>query len=168
MAAAIKIFISKLNVTYLLFFEIMKRHENLVPLSREHHKMLLLAQLLKKDAPLYKGMPETLAGKIEYANIMYHGLIKSHIRREEDILFKLVKQDNIALRLIQELEDEHQKIHALFNEISSNIVHDQQIVHNLAVLLVSHIRKEERQLFQMIQKEASPDLLKRINLVTIE
>ena len=41
----------------------MKRHEALAPLSREHHGTLILAQLLKKGAPVYKGLPDTDTGK---------------------------------------------------------------------------------------------------------
>ena len=42
----------------------MKRHSSLVPYSQDHHKILVLAQVLKKDVPDYKGMPTDLKGKI--------------------------------------------------------------------------------------------------------
>jgi hypothetical protein len=45
----------------------MKRHLSLQPLSREHHEALLLAQLLKKNAPAYKGLPLNEHEKIAYA-----------------------------------------------------------------------------------------------------
>jgi hypothetical protein len=35
----------------------MKRHEALIPLSRDHHGTLILARLLRSDAPPYKGLP---------------------------------------------------------------------------------------------------------------
>jgi len=34
----------------------MKRHEALAPFSREHHGALILAQVMKKGAPAYKGI----------------------------------------------------------------------------------------------------------------
>ena len=45
----------------------MKREEALAPLSREHHSTLILAQLLKKDAPVYHQLPAEPWDKAKYA-----------------------------------------------------------------------------------------------------
>lgn len=44
----------------------MKRHKALIPLSHDHHHGLLLAQLVKKNVPDYKGLHKNLEGKIKY------------------------------------------------------------------------------------------------------
>ena len=64
----------------------MKRHEALAPLSREHHEALILAQLLKKGVPAYKGLPTDTAGKISYARQLYADKLRRHFLDEEKIL----------------------------------------------------------------------------------
>ena len=58
----------------------MKRHESLAPLSREHHEGLILAQLLKKGAPAYRGLPTDLAGKLSYAREMFERILEGRHR----------------------------------------------------------------------------------------
>jgi len=146
----------------------MRRHEKLIPLSREHHEMLLLAQLLKKDAPPYKGLPCSLPEKLKYASGIFLSLIESHFQREEEMLFPVVMKASIANDLIEQLVAEHQKITQHFKKIISGTIADKKNVHNLAVLLESHIRKEERQFFQLIQQELPSHLLDNLNLTPIE
>ncbi|MFW5700071.1 MAG: hemerythrin domain-containing protein [bacterium] len=146
----------------------MKRHEKLIPLSREHHKMLLLAQLLKKDAPAYRGMPALLPEKLHYAVHTYKSLIIDHFHREEIYLFPVIKSVSVADELVTELEAEHQQIKSRFDKILNGFVHDKENVHNLALLLESHVRKEERQLFQIVQNELPFHLLDKLNLTRIE
>ena len=67
----------------------MKRHESLAPLSREHHAALLLAQLLKKNAAAYKGMPADTPGKILYAAEFYSSHLIAHFDDEEKVFEKL-------------------------------------------------------------------------------
>ena len=55
-----------------------KRHKALQPLSRDHHQGLILAQILKKGAPQYKGMPSTIEGKKEYAIAFSESELKQH------------------------------------------------------------------------------------------
>ena len=67
----------------------MKRHEALAPLSREHHSALILAQLLKKDAPAYKGLPTALNEKTAYALQMFTATLQLHFTNEEEMLDKI-------------------------------------------------------------------------------
>ena len=85
----------------------MKRHEALAPLSREHHSTLMLAQLLKKNAPVYKGLPTNAKDKAEYAFQQFETIIKNHFKQEEIILRKakdleekkIIVRANIAIGL---------------------------------------------------------------------
>jgi lambda repressor-like predicted transcriptional regulator len=64
----------------------MKRHIALIPLSHEHHDALILARLIQKGAPVYKGLPTELAPKAEYALDLYEKKLKTHFIREEEII----------------------------------------------------------------------------------
>jgi hemerythrin-like domain-containing protein len=145
----------------------MRRHKKLIPLSREHHEMLLLAQLLKKDAPAYKGLPHSWPEKLKYASELFLNMIEPHFQREEKVLFTIVMNASIAGDLIEQLTAEHREITQQFKKILAGTIADKENVHNLAVLLESHIRKEERQFFQLIQQQLPSHLLDNLNLTPV-
>jgi iron-sulfur cluster repair protein YtfE (RIC family) len=139
----------------------MKRHPSLIPLSREHHGALLLARLLRKDAPLYKGLPSNAPDKADYALKFYQDEIIGHFAEEEKVI-SLVKGLNPELDLlIDEMEKEHVQLHELFRLINNN---SDLSVHldKLGRALEDHVRKEERQIFPMIQNSCSEELLNTI------
>ncbi|MEH0158654.1 hemerythrin domain-containing protein [Limibacter armeniacum] len=130
----------------------MKRHEALIPLSRQHHQLLLAGQLLKKDAPPYKGLPTEPKGKAAYLQQVFEGLWKLHTQAEEVVLVPFLKGvDQEVDRLLEELVDEHQQIQELYDSIDFENP-AVNTMHALGELMVLHIRKEERQLFQRVQE----------------
>lgn len=140
----------------------MKRHPSLAPLSREHHGALILARLLQKDAPAYKGLPSDSAGKAVYALNFYKEELVKHFEEEEKIL-KLVTGVNAALDLMVEtIFHEHQELHVLFKSINN---HPRVTAHldKLGKALEIHVRKEERELFPLIQETCSEDLMTTID-----
>lgn len=92
----------------------MKRHKSLIPLSRQHHDTLLLAQLIKKDAPAYKGLPTDIKGKREYTLITFRDHLVPHFEAEELILIPYVlgKTEKID-KLCEQIISEHQEISVL-------------------------------------------------------
>ena len=129
----------------------MKRHKTLVPLSQDHHNGLMLAQLIKKDAPQYKGLPTNIEGKIIYTKDIWENELKTHFLNEEQILFPAVRGKNEEIdNLISELIAEHKTIKVKINDlrVNDNIITD---LNNLGMILEKHIRKEERILFQKLQ-----------------
>ena len=138
----------------------MKRHQSLIPLSRDHHAALILARLLQIGAPAYKGLPSDPEGKLAYAFNFYENELISHFITEEKI-FQLVSGINDSLDvLVQDVVAEHQKIHDLFslNDNVNLVAH----LDTIGKLLESHIRKEERILFPLIQVTCSGEQLDTI------
>lgn len=130
----------------------MIRHQALIELSKDHQKGLMLAQLLKADAPAYKGLPTDLHGKMNYAIETFHSDLKKHFDDEEKILFPFVKgKDSECDKLIDELLDEH-----LFLSKNISQLNDSQKLSDkldsIGKNLEQHIRKEERILFNKIQE----------------
>jgi len=129
-----------------------KRHKSLQPLSRDHHQGLILAQILKKGAPVYKGMPSTIEGKKEYTLLLYNSELVRHFKNEEEILFPLVKGKNSEVnKLTEEIINEHRQINQLIIEVQSTNELERKL-DELGRLLENHIRKEERELFPKIEK----------------
>lgn len=144
----------------------MKRHETLQPLSREHHEVLVLAQLLKKDAPPYKGLPRDTEGKAQYALDFYSKHIVSHFYTEEKILFPAVSGYNARIDdLIAELQAEHSQIISLFEQLKLGIS-KAETMDKLGRLLTHHVRKEERELFESIQASVPPAVLEKLSINT--
>jgi iron-sulfur cluster repair protein YtfE (RIC family) len=138
----------------------MKRHIALQPLTRDHHQGLILAQMIKKGAPQYRGMPADPEGKTEYTLSFYKTDLSKHFKEEEEILFPFVKAKDESLDLlIDEIISEHRKIETLVNSLKTKN-NSEQILDELGKLLESHIRKEERNLFTEIEKILSEDELK--------
>jgi hemerythrin-like domain-containing protein len=139
----------------------MKRHEAIAPLSRDHHGTLLLAQLLKKDAPVYKGLPDKPHDKAHYAMDQFESHIRKHFQLEELMLEK-VKNVHPSIKILaKEIKAEHVELTALFQSLT--IANDPEIIMNeLAVKLEAHIRKEERVLFPLLQEQCSEAVLAEI------
>ncbi len=130
----------------------MRRHPNLQPVSRQHRKMLMLAQLLKKGAPPYKGLPQTPEGKIEYAIGLFVNLIEKHFEIEEHYLFNTLAGTEELNLLVEELKADHQLLKEQFHKLNP-LEPDLELMDELGQRLEKHIRKEEREYFQRAQQE---------------
>lgn len=142
----------------------MKRHPAFIPLSREHHEVLMLAQLLRKDAPPYKGLPKDTEGKREYALAFYTEHIIGHFYTEERVIFPaLSNYDRELDLLISELRTEHSQIVSLFEQLRHG-VDPAGTMDFLCKLLITHVRKEERELFEKAQNVIPPEILEKLVL----
>ena len=129
----------------------MKRHSSLIPLSQDHHKALLLAQLIKKNAPDYKGLPTDLIGKMNYAKNMYNDELEDHFRDEEQIVFPYLKGKNKEVdELISEILNEHVILKEKILSLCENKKLSDQL-DEIGNILDEHVRKEERILFEKAQ-----------------
>lgn len=128
----------------------MKRHPTLIPISREHHQVLLLAQLLKKDAPLYRGLPDTLDGKLEYALTKYQDLLLLHLKRDQESLYPYLSQWPELSDLLEELMAKSHWMIRVFEMLDKSVTAEEldQIGHTLE----HYVRTKERKLFQTVQE----------------
>lgn len=139
----------------------MQRDEAIAPLSRDHHGTLLLARLLKKNAPVYRHMPDNIADKAKYAIQQFEVKIKKHFEQEE-MMLEMAKDCNPDINtLAAEIKMEHRELAALFEllDTTSDLA---QTLDTLGTILENHIRKEERVLFPLLQQYCSQDLLQDI------
>ncbi len=136
-----------------------KRHKALINLSRDHYSGLLLASVLKRDTPHFKNMPESLQQKADYVKLKYKTELQSHFKAEEDVLFPFIQGRTDQMdALIIELVQEHRILELKITEIdnASDLV---LALDAIGRILEAHIRKEERQLFQLAQENISEEEL---------
>lgn len=127
------------------------------PLSREHHHSLLLCWKIRTG--FSKGI-ET--GRIKrYADWFFENHIQPHFRDEEDHIFPILGQDH---EHVKKAISDHRRIARLFKD-QDDI---DKSLNRIEETLESHIRFEERVLFNEIQSAATPEQLERVAAVHAE
>lgn len=123
----------------------MKRHEALVQLSRDHHFGLLLCWKLKE------GIKKDISAErmATYIKLFFDHNLDPHFTEEEETIFKILGEKH---PLISEALTEHQIMREMVSRGFSNTAE----VQGFRDLLEVHIRKEERQIFPEIEREATP------------
>ena len=132
----------------------MKRHKSLIFISHDHYHGLQLGQLIKKNAPQLKNLPNDIEGKKNYTINFYENDLLHHFYLEENIILPAVKGRN-------ELINEHREIEKTVESLKENTNIEDKL-DKLGTLLQEHIRKEERILFEKIQKELSEEELQKL------
>ena len=130
-----------------------KRNTILQPISREHHHTLLLSWKIRTG--IKKGIE--LERIKSYADWFYQQHILPHFEIEEQYLFPVLGSNH---ELVKRALSEHRKIKRLFeaeNELQNKLSLIEEV-------LESHIRFEERVLFNEIQAVATAEQLKEIEL----
>lgn len=128
-----------------------KRDKSIQPLSREHHHNLLLCWKIRKG--LSKGIePERIK---KYADWHFEKYVLPHFEIEEKYLFPVLGKEH---EMIKKALAEHRRLKRLFKDNKS-------IEKSLSLIeeeLEQHVRFEERELFNEIQRQATPEQLELI------
>lgn len=126
-----------------------KRHPALVPLSHDHHHALVQARRLRERGT--EAAPEFLR--------FFAAETTRHFRDEEELVFPLLYDgEPEALR---EILLQHHRLRRLAHRLRSG----EDVALELAALLEAHIRLEERELFEQIQRLVPDEELARIGLM---
>jgi hemerythrin-like domain-containing protein len=130
----------------------MLRDRNLVPLSHQHqHALALCVRIergLRKMTVGLESWQEEIAREFEHE-------IQFHFTAEEQVLFPAARRFPELEQLVDELLDEHARLRYAFSRAKLGTM-DATELGQFTALLSSHIRKEERRLFEQMQKLLSP------------
>ena len=135
----------------------MKRHPALVALSEDHHHELVQARRLLAAAA---GPPdERTRAASAYADVFFSETVE-HFRREEETVFPLyARQPAANTELLERILREHMELHgmarALRTEAAAGDVSGEPLA-QLGSLLRAHVRLEERELFEDLQRVVPP------------
>jgi len=140
----------------------MQRHSSLVPLSHEHKRLLFVCRYLKKDAAPYEGFPLETQARFEYIIKVFQELMVPHIQKEEYLFEKCAGKNKAIDTMIRELQEEHLIISRMYSTLTDSNDMD-AAMDVLACSLEAHIRKEEREFFELLQLEL-PDILDHLKL----
>lgn len=129
----------------------LKRLKTLIPLSHDHHHGLWLS--LKIRTGFKKGISPSRMKK--YTDWFFEKHLLPHFELEEKYVFPILGNEN---ELVKRALSEHRKLSRLFYA-------QQEVEKNLVLIeekLESHIRFEERILFDEIQKVATQEELENV------
>lgn len=131
-----------------------KRHPAIVSFSKDHHFGLLLAWKIRQ------GLKNNISAEriSDYALYFFKEDLEKHFAEEEEMLFSHLPVDDI---LRKKAEEEHKEIDKLVEAIGNN-KKDVVLLKELADKLDQHIRFEEREFFNHLQKNISSTELEKI------
>jgi hemerythrin-like domain-containing protein len=122
----------------------MKRDANLVPLSRQHFRALVLCMRIHRK--------RAARGVLQREMLeLYAEDVRVHFQAEEKFLFPAARRLASVAPLVRELLTEHKKLRRAFAAARRRTLKGEELV-RFADLLEGHVRKEERRLFEQCQK----------------
>jgi iron-sulfur cluster repair protein YtfE (RIC family) len=132
------------------------RHPCLVPLSHDHHHGLALALRCRKQA-LGRLKPmgaEGLRQRAEEFRDFFSKELIPHFRAEEEVLFPQMRAHlPVSAAMIADLLDDHETIRQAIPQLEKESGLG-KLLFDLGDLLERHIRKEERELFPLLEQHA--------------
>ena len=132
----------------------LKRHATLQPLSREHMGGLIQARSLRRAADLDRASRvRAIAGFLD----AWRSEIGAHFDDEERMLLPLVRSPTLRSRLLQEHADLRRLAERCEHE-PETAASDAEVVRQLGVKLHDHIRWEEREFFETVQRDHPEEL----------
>jgi hypothetical protein len=131
-----------------------KRHKAIVGFSHEHHDGLLLCWKIRQG--FRKGI--SVQRIAAYTLYFFEGAIRPHFEEEERLLLPLFDvNDPMRLRTYEDHSEIYAQIAFLRHGKAS-----ENVLKNLADELEKHIRFEERELFNEVQKRLTEQELQRL------
>jgi hemerythrin-like domain-containing protein len=147
----------------------LKRHPGLVPLSHQHHSLLVLANGIKEDSPDYDSLPTDTLSRVKYV-LAHQPLFESHTQAEDEVLFPFLRAHQFMTDMARVLQSQHRLIDAAMHQLSVETDTDnlRSIMDNMGYLIEAHIRKEERELFPAMQNHFTDAQLKELGSQLVE
>jgi hypothetical protein len=141
-----------------------KRHPALIPLSHDHHAALVQARRLR----LASGsdvVEARLAAATQYVEAFPE--TEEHLRLEEEQLFPLVARSGAGGPLLDSVTEQHEELRGLVATLGEEAAAGEPTAATmlrLADLLEANARREERELFPLIEQAVADDELRALEL----
>jgi iron-sulfur cluster repair protein YtfE (RIC family) len=131
----------------------MKRHPALVALSEDHHHELVQARRLLRAVD--GDADKRLRAGEAYVEAFFTDTVE-HFRREEETVFPLyARQPAANAALLERVLREHMELHGLARALRAEVAAGDvspETLDALGSLLRTHVRLEERELFEDVQR----------------
>jgi hemerythrin-like domain-containing protein len=132
------------------------RHPSLIPLSHHHQHGLALCVIVERGLAADRS-PENTSRLATKIRDMFELELRNHFDLEERILFPAIRDTMGEHPLVEELLKDHRALEALVQGLTTP-----EDLLAFTQRLEPHIRREERELFEEIQKRLPPDTLEQL------
>jgi hemerythrin-like domain-containing protein len=143
----------------------MKRHPALISLSHDHHEGLVIAQCLIRGYSKAAAFqwPDTAEGQAAELADFFDRALLPHFRAEEKVVFPMAREslDVDGRELVGRLIEEHGRMRDLARQLGEQ-PSNRSLLQEFGKLLESHIRLEERLLFESLQNSLSEEEMQRM------
>ncbi len=126
----------------------MLRNRNLIPLSHQHQRALALCVRIDRASPI--GDSDLVTWQAEIAQ-HFQSEIRFHFAAEENVLFPAARRFPALAPLVEELLLDHFLLRESFAKAEAHAMSTADLS-AFAECMSTHIRKEERQLFERLQE----------------
>jgi hypothetical protein len=133
----------------------MLRDKSLIPLSRQHQHALALCVRIDRASPIADS--DLAAWQAEITQLCQTE-IEIHFVAEERVVFPEARRFSQFAALVDDLITDHSGLRAMFADAAARQMSDASLL-AVAQRLSTHIRKEERQLFEGLQEVLSAEEL---------
>jgi hemerythrin-like domain-containing protein len=130
----------------------MRRDTSLIPLSHQHHNGLALCVLTRRSLA-GDDSPENVTRQAKRIIDRFELELVNHFAIEEEVLFPLCG----ALPLVNGLIADHRDLEGLVAQLRQ--APSPQLLEQFCTLLTTHIRREEGELFEQIQRDLPRETL---------
>ena len=132
----------------------LKRNENLLKLSRDHHAGLLFYWKIRQGVKYHIETDRM----VKYVKYFWDHHLAWHFKEEEEFLFPTLHDAEVQKAL-----DDHQKIKTFVDKVQvSGMESEDDVLLEFADTVDDHIRYEERVLFPHLQEQLSDEQLETI------
>ena len=141
----------------------MLRDPSLIPLSHQHHNGLALCVMVRRSLAA-DGSAENIAKQAKRAIDRYELELANHFEIEEQVLFPACGATPLVDELIHELIDrllaDHRAIEAFVAQLRE--APSASLLEQFCALLAAHIRREEGEFFEQVQRALPREVLDRV------
>jgi hemerythrin-like domain-containing protein len=130
----------------------MLRDSSLIPLSHQHHNGLALGVLTRRSLEA-DGSDENVAKQARRIVRQYEIELSNHFEIEEQVLFPACG----PMPIVAELVAEHRRMEAMVERLRKDPTREG--IEEFCDQLARHIRREENELFEQIQRELPREVL---------
>lgn len=144
-----------------------RRHPALIPVARDHHECLILAQRLMRGAPASdRDWPPEPVLQARLLGEFFERHLRQHFLTEEAVVFPAARSASAqAAELVSQLLDEHREMTSQIHSLAANPQVAAADLSAFGEFLNAHIRLEDRQLFPLMEADMSSESLLELQRV---
>ncbi len=136
-----------------------KRHPQLISLSRQHHSVLLFCWKIRQGL-----LKEVEFGRLShYIRHFWDKYLRVHFHEEESILFKAAPGAACTKAI-----DQHIAIEQSIKAVTKSLTDQAESFSSLADMVEQHVRYEERELYPELEEQLGEALLSKVGAQLLE